>query len=115
MIGQAASLLLAQAANTLAQSQPAEEAARKQPAANGQAPVAQQVAPVEEKSWRTLTGKVCAWSLAYQYLGQPLGEYAAGFAQFPPPPAANTEELLPLLMGLLGMGAMRTYEKTKGV
>ena len=30
-------------------------------------------------------------------------------------PLLNTGEMMPVLMGMLGLGAMRTYEKKQGV
>ena len=30
-------------------------------------------------------------------------------------PSLDLSEMMPVLMGMLGLGAMRTYEKTKGV
>jgi hypothetical protein len=33
----------------------------------------------------------------------------------PPLPELNTSDLMPILLGMLGLGGLRTFEKTKGV
>lgn len=65
--------------------------------------------------WRPAIGWVCAAALAYQYLLRPLvswGVLAAGHS-LPPMPGLD-ENLWQLMMGMLGLGGLRTFEKVKG-
>lgn len=60
--------------------------------------------------WRPAVGWVCAAGLAAQVILFPLADRLFGWSmQF------DTELLLLTMSGMLGIGAMRTYEKTKGV
>ena len=66
--------------------------------------------------WRPAIGWVCALALAYQYLFKPLLTWllmTAGF-QIPTMPGLD-DNLWQLMMGMLGMGGLRTFEKTQGV
>jgi hypothetical protein len=66
--------------------------------------------------WRPFIGWVCGLALFYQFLLSPLtmwGGYIAGYP-IPNPPTLD-EHLWELLFGMLGMGALRTFEKLKGV
>ena len=66
--------------------------------------------------WRPAIGWVCALALAYQYLLRPLsGTIAAIFGVTLPPLPGLDDNLWQLMMGMLGMGGLRTYEKTQGV
>jgi len=58
--------------------------------------------------WRPFVGWVCGLGLALQYLILPI-LYAFKWAE---PVALDFGELITLLLGMLGMGALRTYEKT---
>lgn len=71
--------------------------------------------------WRPAAAWVCVAALAYQYLFAPLVTWigalfgvALGFA-FPAPPTLVMTDLWPVLLGLLGLGFQRTYERTTGV
>lgn len=66
--------------------------------------------------WRPFLGWVCAISLVYNFLVYPLLLWAVAVfgAQIQVPPLAS-ENLLELVMAMLGLGALRTYEKWKGV
>lgn len=67
--------------------------------------------------WRPFIGWVCGGAFAWHYLGQPamvFGLSAAGL-EVPVLPAFDIGELMTILMGMLGMGALRTYEKKSGV
>lgn len=55
--------------------------------------------------WRPACGWLCVGALAYASIAAPL---------FGLPPG-NTETLITLLFGMLGLGSMRTFEKFKGV
>jgi hypothetical protein len=65
--------------------------------------------------WRPAVGWVCASGLAYQFLARPVLPWLATVAGFdvPPLPPLQTEELYPLLMGILGLGGLRTLERVK--
>jgi len=66
--------------------------------------------------WRPAIGWVCALALAYQYLLRPLsGTIATLFGITLPPLPGLDDNLWQLMMGMLGMGGLRTYEKTQGV
>lgn len=64
--------------------------------------------------WRPGAGWVCVAGLAYQFLAQPLLEWASGINHWAAPPDLDLEQLLGLLAGLLGLGAYRTVERIKG-
>lgn len=59
--------------------------------------------------WRPFVGWVCGVGLAYNIIiAQILGIWFTV-------PEVDPSLLTPVLMGMLGMGAMRSYEKAKGV
>lgn len=66
--------------------------------------------------WRPFVGWVCGSALAWQFVIQPfLVFFIAWYEwQLPPLPALDTGSLMALLMGMLGLGGMRTYEKLNG-
>ena len=63
-----------------------------------------------QSSWRPATGWVCVLGFAVNFLISPL---AAGFGV--DIPQADTSVMMPVLMGMLGLGTMRTAERLKGV
>ena len=66
--------------------------------------------------WRPFVGWICAAALGFQYIGRPLLAMGASMAGVPVDmPAIEAGELLPLLLGMLGLGGLRTVEKVKGV
>jgi hypothetical protein len=66
--------------------------------------------------WRPAIGWVCALALAYQYLLRPLGGTIASiFGVTIPPLPGLDDNLWQLMMGMLGMGGLRTFEKVQGV
>lgn len=61
---------------------------------------------------------ICAGALAYQYLIKPLVVSVALISGHPiPPPGLPVldDSLWQLMAGMLGMGALRSYDKVKGV
>lgn len=63
--------------------------------------------------WRPFIGWVCGASLAWNFVVLPLATFgmaAAGVA-LPPLPELALDTMMPVLLGLLGLGGMRTYEK----
>jgi len=66
--------------------------------------------------WRPAIGWVCALALAYQYLVRPLGGTIASVMGMTIPPLPGLDDnLWQLMMGMLGMGGLRTFEKIQGV
>lgn len=67
--------------------------------------------------WRPFVGWVCGVGLVYAYVGMPLLQWAAKAINpaIPDPPVINTGEMIPLLLSLLGLGGLRTFEKVQGV
>ena len=66
--------------------------------------------------WRPAIGWVCACALGFQYLVRPLLAWAAGvwWPQLPGLPGID-EALWQLMFGMLGLGGLRSFEKTRGV
>ena len=67
--------------------------------------------------WRPAVGWVCAAALAYSFIVQPALIYvlAVWSPATPPPPGVDLAGLWPVLLGMLGLGTLRTYEKKQGV
>lgn len=66
--------------------------------------------------WRPAVGWVCVLGLLYTFLLRPLLSWASGFGTgIPTPPPLDMGDLLTLLLGMLGLGGLRTTEKIKGV
>ena len=66
--------------------------------------------------WRPMIGWCCAFAVAYQYILLPLISWVAAVFALPIPPLPGLDDnLWQLTMGLLGMGALRSFEKIKGV
>ena len=66
--------------------------------------------------WRPAVGWVCAAAFGFKFIGGPLLVMAASVANVDVTlPAIDSDDLMPVLLGMLGLGAMRTLEKTKGV
>ena len=66
--------------------------------------------------WRPATGWCCVAGLGYQFLMQPILPWAVALlgAEVPPLPPIDSEALMVLLTGMLGLGGMRTFERVKG-
>jgi len=66
--------------------------------------------------WRPAIGWVCAIGLGYQFLILPFAGLINAFYALPAElPAIASAELTTLVMSLLGLGGLRTYEKAKGL
>lgn len=66
--------------------------------------------------WRPAIGWVCALALAYQYLFKPLSIGILPLFGIAAPPLPGLDDnLWQLMMGMLGMGGLRTFEKIQGV
>lgn len=66
--------------------------------------------------WRPAIGWICALALAYQYLFRPIAIWIAALCghNLPPMPGLD-DNLWQLLLGMLGLGGLRTFEKIQGV
>ena len=65
--------------------------------------------------WRPFTGWSCGIALAYSYVLQPILVFImAQTGTLVTLPTMNIGEMMPVLMGILGLGGLRTYEKYKG-
>lgn len=70
-----------------------------------------------QRRWRPAIGWICALSLGYQFLVRvilPWTLRVAGVVVPDMPPLAMGE-LWPLMMGMLGLGGLRTYEKVRKI
>ena len=67
--------------------------------------------------WRPFVGWTCGVALAWHFVGQPLAVFVIAIAgvETPPLPVFEMESLLTVLLGMLGLGGLRTFEKTKNV
>jgi hypothetical protein len=65
--------------------------------------------------WRPAIGWVGAAALAYQTVISPIANGVASYFGTMPFPTIDTGLLETLILGMLGLGVARTYEKAKGV
>lgn len=67
--------------------------------------------------WRPFIGWVCGAACAWNWIGLPITKAVLLLAGSPALTLAPADltEMLPVLMGMLGLGALRTHEKVKGV
>lgn len=66
--------------------------------------------------WRPAIGWICALSLAWGWIARPIVDVAfAAFQIDIDIPTIMTGEAISLVMAMLGMGALRTYEKKQGL
>lgn len=66
--------------------------------------------------WRPGIGWVCGAGFAVQFVIGPLAEWGSALYGHPVKfPQMDTGTMMPLLLGMLGLGGMRTAEKMQGV
>lgn len=66
--------------------------------------------------WRPFIGWVCGAACAWNWIGLPIASIALKVYQIEIPlTPANLTEMMPILLGMLGLGGLRTIEKIKGV
>lgn len=66
--------------------------------------------------WRPFIGWICGSALAVQFIVAPLFTWVAALAHHPVVfPELDMGSLMTLLLSMLGLGSMRTYEKVSGV
>jgi len=96
--------------------------------AGGLAQVGVNVEEAKHKSlfvagWRPAVGWICALAMFWNYIVYPLFVSVVSYlaqlngvsVDFTGIPVADLEQMMPVLMGMLGLGAMRTWEKQNGV
>jgi len=66
--------------------------------------------------WRPFVGWVCGVALAYHFILAPLLQFGFALAGLDQElPEFDFSQLSTVLMGMLGLGGLRTFEKMKGV
>ena len=66
--------------------------------------------------WRPFTGWVCATALAYHFILEPVIVFLLALYDIQLTlPQFDMGSLLTVLMGMLGLGGLRTYEKKQGL
>lgn len=66
--------------------------------------------------WRPAIGWICGGACAWNWVGLPLVKIALGLLAIKLELApANLTEMMPILLGMLGLGGLRTLEKIQGV
>jgi hypothetical protein len=73
-------------------------------------------ASVFVSGWRPAIGWVCGAACAWNWIGLPIAKLVAELSgHHVPLSAADIGEMMPVLMGMLGLGGLRTLEKINGV
>jgi len=62
--------------------------------------------------WRPFIGWICGVALAYNFVVRDLFIWITKTTEAPP--ALQMDHLMTVLLGMLGLGGLRTYEKIKG-
>jgi len=67
--------------------------------------------------WRPFIGWTCGVALAYHFVLAPLIVFGVAWygAEIPQIPAFDMDSLMTVLLGMLGLGGMRSFEKAKGL
>lgn len=66
--------------------------------------------------WRPAIGWICGLALAYTFIGYSIIEWCLKFSGSDvQPPELHTGYLMELVVSMLGLGGLRTFEKLKGV
>lgn len=66
--------------------------------------------------WRPAIGWICGGACAWNWIGLPMSQAALVFFGYEVTlDSADLTEMLPILIGMLGLGGLRTYEKVSGV
>jgi hypothetical protein len=67
--------------------------------------------------WRPFVGWTCGAALCYHFILAPLILFGVGISGHTVPalPEFDMGSLMTVLMGMLGLGGLRTFEKTKGL
>ena len=66
--------------------------------------------------WRPFVGWVCGSAFAWAFVLQPFGAFIlSAMGKHVTLPTLDLSTMMPVLLGLLGLGAMRSYEKVQAV
>ena len=66
--------------------------------------------------WRPFIGWVCGAACAWNWIGLPIAKLGLALSGHPLELSpANLTEMMPVMLGMLGLGGLRTVEKIKGV
>jgi len=67
--------------------------------------------------WRPFIGWTCGIALAWHFVLAPIVIFGAGYAgvALPELPTFDMDSLMTVLLGMLGLGGLRTFEKAKGL
>lgn len=67
--------------------------------------------------WRPFVGWSCGLALFWHFLGLPVTLFITGWIGFEHPslPQFDMDSLMTVLLGMLGLGGLRTFEKFKGI
>jgi len=79
-------------------------------------------ASVFVSGWRPFLGWVCGFGIGFQFVARPILQWfndvlslLLGNPQMPQLPTLDVEQLMSLVVAMLGIAGYRSYEKTKGV
>lgn len=67
--------------------------------------------------WRPFVGWCCAVALAWHFVLQPVTTFVVAYVgvDIPALPKFDMDSLMTVLLGMLGLGGLRTFEKSKGL
>ena len=67
--------------------------------------------------WRPFIGWVCGAALAWHFVLAPVVLFVTAWAdvRLPTLPAFDMDSLMTVLLGMLGLGGLRSFEKSKGL
>ena len=66
--------------------------------------------------WRPFIGWTCGIGLAWNFVAHPILTWILKFANTTAmPPKLDASDIYPIVIGMLGLGAYRSYEKKQGV
>lgn len=67
--------------------------------------------------WRPFIGWTCGVALAWHFVLAPITVFAFAYSGMVTPdlPVFDMQSLMTVLLGMLGLGGLRTYEKAKGL
>jgi hypothetical protein len=75
------------------------------------------ISGILQRSWRPLIGFSAALAIFFEFVLKPFIVFFLGVfnIEVGPLPQMNMEQLMPLVMALLGMASLRTFEKHKKI
>jgi len=65
--------------------------------------------------WRPYIGWTCGIAISYHFVVWPWIEWVAKIYKLPDMPIMDMQDLFPLVLGMLGLVAARSYDKKNGV